>query len=83
MRKNPTKAYRFHDDKENFEGIEWSVDGNDLVIRWIWAGRGQCYQPVATVHNGRVIVTWVEGIVWPMPTRAEGGANLPVVLAKG
>lgn len=82
-RTKPNRAFRCFSDKENFEGIEWRAENSDMVIWWICAGTGNQKQPVATVHDGRIVVTWRDDIVWSMPTRAEGGASMKVQLAKG
>lgn len=82
-RQKPTVAYRWFKDPKNFEGIQWGADGNDLLVTWIWAGCGEVRQPVATVHKGRVVVTWTDGATWSMPSRVAGGAKMDVQLAKG
>ena len=69
-RKKPNRAFRFFADQYNYEGIEWSYDGKDVIIQWIWSGKGEVRQPIATIHNERIIVTWNDTVIWPMPSRA-------------
>lgn len=78
------RIYRYYIDASNYEAVEArDTSEGDKHLTWRALGVGSLRQPVGTIVNGEIIVSWVPN--WTLyfsegeqTCLVKGGASLPV-----